>query len=204
MDHDELASLLVRVRAGDEAATCILLKSFEDDVRKAVRGRLPRSLRTQFDSMDFVQSVWQSFFSSCDQDPQAFQNARHLRKYLAGVARNKVLEVHRQRTRTKKYDMNREERLDAHRGDLDVQREVPAAGPSPSQDAQAGDRLALLIAGRSPEEVRIIELRRQGLTLKEVAERIGKDERSVRRVIDAIRVRMSARASQCEPEHGSG
>ena len=154
--------------------------------------------------MDFVQSVWESFFSSCDQDPNAFQDARHLRGYLAGVARNKVLEVHRRRTRTKKYDMNREERLEGRRGDQDVRREVPARDPTPSQEAQAKDRLAVLIAGRSPEEIRIIELRRQGLTLKEVGERVGKDERSVRRVIDAIRVRMSARASQGEPERGAG
>ena len=133
MDHEELAGLLTRVRAGDETATRILLQNFEDDVRKAVRGRLPRSLRTQFDSMDFVQSVWQSFFSSCDQDPEAFQDARHLRGYLAGVARNKVLEVHRQRTRTKKYDMNREERLDARRGDQDVQRELPARARRPAR-----------------------------------------------------------------------
>ncbi len=203
MDHEELAGLLARVRAGDEAATRILLQSFEDDVRKAVRGQLPRVLRTQFDSMDFVQSVWQSFFSSCDQDPDAFQDARHLRGYLAGVARNKVLEVHRQRTRTKKYDVNREERLNARRDDQDVQRDLPAGGPTPSQNAQANDRLAVLIAGRSPEDIRIVELRRQGLTLKEVAERVGKDERSVRRVIDAIRARMSARASQCESGGGS-
>ena len=204
MDHEELAGLLARVRAGDETATRILLQSFEDDVRKAVRGRLPRALRTQFDSMDFVQSVWQSFFSSCDQDPEAFQDARHLRGYLAGVARNKVLEVHRQRTRTKKYDMNREERLNARRGDQDVQRDLPAKGPTPSQSAQADDRFAVLIAGRPPEEVRIVELRRQGLTLKEIAERVGKDERSVRRVIESIRERMSARASQCESGGGSG
>ena len=156
MDHEGLAGLLARVRAGDETATRTLLQCFEDDVRKAVRGRLPRALRTQFDSMDFVQSVWESFFSSCDQDPEAFQDARHLRGYLAGVARNKVLEVHRQRTRTKKYDMNREERLEARRGDQDVRRELPAGGPTPSQDAQASDRLAVLIAGRSPEEVRIV------------------------------------------------
>ena len=204
MDHEELAGLLTRVRAGDETATRILLESFEDDVRRAVRGRLPRSLRTQFDSMDFVQSVWESFFSSCDQDPEAFQDARHLRGYLAGVARNKVLEVHRQRTRTKKYDMNREERLNARRGSQEVLRELPAGGPTPSESAQANDRFAVLIAGRTPEEIRIVELRRQGLTLKEVAERVGKDERSVRRVLESIRARMAARPSQAETERRSG
>ena len=75
---------------------------------------------------------------------------------------------------------------------------MPARGPTPSQDAQANDRMAQLTAGRSPEEVRIVELRRMGLTYEEIAQRTGKNERSVRRVIDAIRESLSARASQGE------
>ena len=90
-----------------------------------------------------------------------------------------------------------------YRGDRDVQRELPARGPSPSQDAQAGDRLAVLVAGRSPEEVRIVELRRQGLTLKEIAERVGKDDR--RSAADRGHPRrLSARALQSRAGRGSG
>ena len=203
MDHEELAGLLTRVRAGDETATRILLQSFEDDVRKAVRGRLPRALRTQFDSMDFVQSVWQSFFSSCDQDPEAFQDARHLRGYLAGVARNKVLEVHRQRTRTKKYDMNREERLDVRRGDQDVQRELPAARPD-AQPGRAGQRPARR-AHRRPEPRGGPHRRAPPAGADAQGDRrTGRQGRALGPSRDRIDPRrMSARALQAEPERGS-
>ena len=60
-------------------------------------------MRTQFDSMDFVQAVWQSFFSDLHNRPHDFANVRHLRGFLAGVARNKVFEEHRRLTKTEKY-----------------------------------------------------------------------------------------------------
>ena len=42
----------------------------------------------------------------------------------------------------------------------------------------------------------MVDLRRQGLTFEEIAERTGLHERSVRRIIDAIRRRMEARKWQ--------
>lgn len=76
-----------------------------------MRGRLPRMLRTQFDSMDFVQAVWQSFFADLrSSSSRQFENVHHLRCFLAGVARNKVYEEHRRLTRTKKHAL-RESRV---------------------------------------------------------------------------------------------
>jgi RNA polymerase sigma factor (sigma-70 family) len=125
-----------------------------------------------------------------------FTDPSQFRGYLAGVTRNKVFEEHRRRTRTKKYDLKREERLYVRKGERDVPREVAATDPSPSEEVQAGERYGQLIEGRSPEEVRIIELRRQGLTFDEIAREIGVNERSVRRVIDAARKRMEDREWQ--------
>ena len=119
-----------------------------------VRARLPKKLRNQYDSADFVQAVWQSFFSDLPQDAPDFENERHLRQYLAGVVRNKVYEQHRRLTRTEKYDVWREERLYIRRGDRDVPREVVSPDPSPSQAAQAGDRLAQSDRGPQPARSR--------------------------------------------------
>ena len=109
------------------------------------------------------------------------------------MVRNKVGEQHRRLTRTAKYDMAREERLYIRRGDREVAREVVSPDPSPSQAVQASDRMAQLIAGRSQREVDILTLRRQGLTLIEIAERTGINERSVRRVIDSARSLLESR-----------
>jgi RNA polymerase sigma factor (sigma-70 family) len=190
-DDDELAELLRRAKAGENAAIRDFLERFEREVRTMVRCRLPKKLRSQYDSADFVQSVWQSFF--VDSDSREFANVEHLRGFLFGMVRNKVREQHRRLTRTEKYDLAREERLYVRRGDREVPREVVSPDPSPSQAVQATDRMAQLTAGRSPLEIEVLTLRRQGLTFAEIAERTGINERTVRRVIETVRSAVESR-----------
>jgi RNA polymerase sigma factor (sigma-70 family) len=190
-DIDEFAELLRRAKAGENAAIRDFLARFEQEVRTMVRCRLPRKLRSQYDSADFVQSVWQSFF--VESDSREFDNVEHLRGFLFGMVRNKVREQHRRLTRTEKYDLGREERLYVRRGDREVPREVVSPDPSPSQAVQASDRMAQLTAGRSPLEIEVLTLRRQGLTFAEIAERTGINERTVRRVIESVRSAVESR-----------
>jgi RNA polymerase sigma factor (sigma-70 family) len=196
MDDVDFAALIESARLGDEAAVAALLGRFEPEIRMMVRVRLPRILRNQLDSMDIVQAVWTSVFTGKSDEVGKFADVGQFRGFLAGVARNKVYEEHRRRTRTKKYDLGREERLYVRKGERDVPREVFASDPTPSEEVQADDRLGQLIQGRSPEEVEIVDLRRQGLTFDEIARQLGIGERSVRRVIESIRERMEARQWQ--------
>ena len=188
----DVPELVARARAGDQDAVRTFVGRFEPEVRKMVRGRLPRRLRNRFDSMDFVQAVWKAFFVDLRGEPEEFENSRHLRKFLAGVAKNKVFEQDRRLTRTAKYELAREEPLYVRRGDRGLERELPAAAPSPSAAVQASDRLAFLTAGRPPREVEILTLRHDGLTIDEIADRLGVNERTVRRTIEAARERMEA------------
>ena len=193
MDDAVFVELVARAKSGDEVASTALLRHFEADVRMMVRVRLPRALRSQFDSMDFVQAVWQSFFADDEGDAPRFVNSQHLRGFLAGVARNKVFAEHRRLTKTRKYDLGREESLYVRRGNRDEPRDVPGHDPSPSKDAQARERLEQLLAGRPAAEAQVVELRREGLTFDEIAERTGRSERAIRRVIEALRARLEAR-----------
>jgi len=191
-DDEDFTGLMARAKAGDPAAIRDFLSRFEPEVRMMVRARLPKKLRTQFDSLDFVQAVWQSFFVEPALDAPNFDKVEHLRGFLAGVVRNKVFEQHRRLTKTEKYDVSREERLYVRRGDRDVPREVVSPDPSPSQEAQETDCMTQLTAGRSQREVDVISLRRLGLTFDEIAIRTGVNERTVRRIINSARSRMEA------------
>ena len=195
-NETDISDLIARAKEGDETAIRDFLSQFEQEVRIMVRGRLPRTMRSQFDSMDFVQTVWQSFFSDLRAKPREFENVRHLRGFLAGLARNKVYQEHRRLSRTAKYALEREEPLYLKRGNKEIDRGLVSPEPSPSETFQATDRLAQLTAGCNPRDVEIITLRHQGLTFEEIAARIGLNERSVRRVIDDARVRMEARGWQ--------
>jgi RNA polymerase sigma-70 factor (ECF subfamily) len=193
MDDAHLTGLLSRVQDGDEDAIRELIDRFEDDVRAIVRHRLPQMLRSKFDSMDFVQAVWQSVLTKNGQDLGRFTSERHLRGFLAGVARNKVFEEYRKRTQTRKYGLKGEEPLYVRRGTRELARDLPSPDPTPSQDAQAHDRFAQLVKGRSALEAEVVGLRRSGLTFEEIGAQTGLSERAVRRIIDAIRQRMEAR-----------
>jgi RNA polymerase sigma factor (sigma-70 family) len=187
---DDFNDLMTRAKSGDPAAIRVFLSRFEWEVRMMVRARLPRKLRIRFDSMDFTQAVWQSFFSDLRTKAPDFENIQHLRAFLKGMVWNKVQEQHRRLTQTEKCDLSREERLYIRRGDRDVPRAVVSPEPSPSQTFQAHDRLVQLTAGRGPGEVAVIRLRHQGLTIDEIAARTGLHERTVRRFIEAARARM--------------
>ena len=95
MDDHAFEEFVAQARRGDPNASSELLRAFEQDVRQMVRLRLPKTLRSRFDSMDFVQAVWASFFSD-DGGPERFDSPQHLRAFLAGVV---LAEVARQRRR---------------------------------------------------------------------------------------------------------
>lgn len=189
----DFVELLARAKARDDAAIEQLLRAFEADVRMMVRVRLPRALRAQFDSMDFVQAVWQSVFADPEAAAVEFTDARHFRGYLEGVVRNKVFEEHRRRTQARKYDLRREEPLYVRRGDRDEPRAVAAPDPTPSQQVQARECFDRLVERGNPREAEVIRLRAQGLTFEEIAAQTGQSERAVRRVIETVRRRLEAR-----------
>ena len=185
----ELSDFLRRIQAGDEEAARELLSRYEAEVRLVVRRQLPRLLRSRFDSLDFLQSVWGSFFRRMRTAPTEFEDSRHLVAFLARAAKNKVIDEYR-RAASRKQDMHREEPL---WGDGDRARETsPTRSTRPARSPQAREvfgRLRELL----PEDRRaILELKAEGLSSKEIGERLGISERTVQRVLEDLRRRMEA------------
>ncbi|RUL88785.1 RNA polymerase sigma factor [Tautonia sociabilis] len=187
-DGDELRLFLDRIRSGDDDAARELLGRYEAEVRLVVRRQLPRLLRSRFDSLDFLQSVWGSFFRRMrgGDGPADFEDSRHLVAFLARAAKNKVIDEYR-RAGSQKQDMRREEPLwvDGQRP-----REVAGHEDSPSEVAQAHEALARM-RDLLPEERReILVLKAEGLSSREIADRKGISERTVQRVIEDLRRRL--------------
>src|SRR3954447_13443640 len=110
-----LQDILVRIQQGDEHAAQELLACYEAEVRLVVRRQLPRLLRSRFDSLDFLQSVWGSFFHRIRTGPNDLREEQNLITFLAWAARNKVIDEYR-RAATRKQDVRREEPLRLHEG----------------------------------------------------------------------------------------
>lgn len=183
----ELLTLLARIRSGDDDAARDLLLKYEAEVRLVVRRQLPRLLRSRFDSLDFLQSVWGSFFRRVRQGGAAseFQDQRHLVAFLARAAKNKVIDEYR-RAGSQKQDMHREEPIWA---DSRHVREIAADIDSPSELAQANEVFGHLRELLPESRRQILDLKAEGLSSKEIGDRLGVSERTIQRVLEDLRRR---------------
>jgi RNA polymerase sigma factor (sigma-70 family) len=180
----DIRELLARIKNGDEDAARELLCRYESKVRLVVRRQLPRLLRSRFDSIDFLQSVWGSFFHRIQTGPNDLNEEENLIAFLAWAARNKVIDEYR-RAATQKQNIHREESIE-NRGDRDT---TLASGDTPSELAQAHetfDRLSRLL----PEDRRVIlDLKAAGYSCSEIGRKLGLSERTVQRVLEDLKNR---------------
>jgi RNA polymerase sigma factor (sigma-70 family) len=143
---------------------------------------LNRALRPRFDSQDFVQAVWASFFRHRSQVVR-FKRPDELIAFLTRVAGNKVIDECRHRMQTQKANVNRECSLD---DDLPARAVPVGREPPASQVAIAKEQWERMIDGIPTRYRRILELRAQGETQKRIAELLRVDERTVRRVLHRL------------------
>ena len=176
-------SLMNRIRDGSEEAAWELVESYGERVQRAVRRSLNRQLRSKFDSLDFVQLVWYSFFRARNRLDR-FDRPEELAAFLATMARNKVGMEVRRRLQTEKYNVNKETSLD--------QRESKGAGdladrmPAPIEVVIAKERWESIMENQPKHYRRMVELRLRGNTQQEIAEEVGVAECTVRRFLKKL------------------
>ena len=187
-EDSDLSEFLQRIQSGDETAARELLQRYEPEVRLVVRRQLPRLLRSRFDSLDFLQSVWGSFFRRLKLGPTEFEDSRHLVAFLARAAKNKVIDEYR-RAASQKHDMHREEPIwYENQGP----RELAGDLDTPSEVAQAHEAFGRLRDLLPEERHTILDLKAEGLSSRDIGERLGISERTVQRVLEELRRRMEA------------
>jgi RNA polymerase sigma factor (sigma-70 family) len=180
-DHPSTFSeLMDRLEKGSQDAAWELIEVYGPHVQRYVRRTLTSDLRSKFDSIDFAQVVWASFF----REPQRIRQLttpQQLLAYLASMARNKVIDESRRRLDSQKHDVRREVSLE--QTDFEGQRSLHSHDPSPSSVAVARERWSRLVDSQPEDVRRILELRFQGETYDEIARRMQVNERTVRRAI---------------------
>jgi RNA polymerase sigma factor (sigma-70 family) len=168
---------LDHVRRGDPVAVQEFVESFGPFILRAVRRKLDARLRKKFDSADFVQAVWASFFSKCLHKDR-FSEVQDLVAFLSKLARNKVVDAFRCYLETEKSNIQRELSAD----DSTVGTMLRA----PSEIAIARELWKRMLS-RQPERHRqIIVMRFEGSTYPEIAKRLGLDESTARRVVSRL------------------
>jgi RNA polymerase sigma factor (sigma-70 family) len=181
-DHEigeDLTTILEEAQNGNQAAWETLFNKCYPKVRRVVRRKLNRSMRSLYDSTDFASDVMGNLVANLDR--LKFPSIDSLMAFLAHVAEQKVIDEHR-RLHTLKRDITRGQSISAADPDEGTI-QLPSGGPTASQVAQAHEVHQQLLARPDQTERTIIELRQLGYSTSDIAKQTGWDVRKVQRFL---------------------
>jgi RNA polymerase sigma factor (sigma-70 family) len=165
---------LERMGTGGDSALVSAYRRYEPILRAMVRRHLSRALRVKFDSQDIVQSLWSKLIPGFREGRWRFPTAQHFQAFLVRAARNKLVD----RTRQVREAVRREHRDNDMVLDLRV-----GNTPAPGADFEAADLWERLCRD-CPEQHRVVvDLKRCGYTLDEIAARTSMHKSSVRKIL---------------------
>lgn len=182
----EFRELLTQIAAGSQEAARTFFDQYGPHILQVVRRRLNRRLRTKFDSEDFMQDVWASFFRHMP-PPGIFSSKQAFMAYLATMASNKVVETVRQRQQGKRYCINRETSLDGSAW-LEA-RNTRGSDPTPSEVASAKEAWRQMLRLQQPLHKRILVLLRKGYSHAEIAQMLNLGSKRVQRLLQRLKSR---------------
>lgn len=180
--NEEFQALMGRVLAGSDEAARELFDNYAPYLIRAIRRRLGQRMRSKFDTQDFAQDVWASFFAEMP-EKRVFADPEALVNFLTSLAQNKVIDAVRQRTQTLKRDIDREQSLD----DPHLRKnEIIGDQATPSQLVISEDNWCAFLNRQPPVYRRILILLRAGKTRVEIAAEMGFHPRTVSRIVERV------------------
>ena len=195
---DSFADFLNRLQAGEDVAAQELFARFTHQLVALALRHIDGGLRHKVEPEDLVQSVYKSFFLRFGAGNLELLNWNSLWGLLTLITVRKCAEraaYHRAACR----DAARE--VPPPRGDEAAPWLDPLGRePTPLEAAVLSETVEQLFAGLDEEERPILELSLQGYSTREISERLGRAERTVRLLREGIRHRLE-RMQRSEGRH---
>jgi RNA polymerase sigma-70 factor (ECF subfamily) len=187
MSHS-FADFLDRLQRREDTAAQELFGRFANQLIALAHRHINAGLRHKVDPEDVAQSAFKSFFGRYGEKDLAAVNWNSLWGLLALITVRKCAEkaaYHRAECR----DAARE--AAAPRDEEGTPWLEPLGRePTPLEAAVLSETVDQMLAGLDDEERPILELSLQGYSTREISERLGRAERTVRRLREAIRHRL--------------
>jgi RNA polymerase sigma-70 factor (ECF subfamily) len=182
MTTNPLDELIEKLATGDDTAAEEVFRTYEPVLRMVVRRQLSGGLRAKFDSIDIVQSVWSDVLQGLREAKWNFRDPAHLRAFLITVTRNRFID----RVRQNRAAVQGQRSL----AETDVQQCAASTEPRPSEKVQADDVWQQMLSVCPPAHRELLNLKRQGKSLSEIAQHTGLHPSSVRRILYEIARRL--------------
>ena len=140
--------------------------------------RLLGVLKSKIDPDDIAQEVFAAFFAMADQNEVKWKERGDLWRLLAGIAINKVKQQFDHYSTLKR--------------DLKAESQLPDTAP------QVGDRDVIeltelvehVLESEKPLVASVLNLRLAGFSFEEIAERVGRSTRTIRRLLESLKAKL--------------
>ncbi len=175
--------LVINYQAGSESAARDLFDKYCERLMKLAKRRIGQRMASRFDPEDVIQSAFRTFFTRVKNDEFTFEQEDDLFKLLVRLTVRKTLRRIEYHNAAK-----RNPNLEAAQRTDDVEPFSLLAGQNVTPDMEVAliDEFQQLI-GQLPElDRQVLELKVQGYTTVEIAEKLGSYERKIRRVLERI------------------
>lgn len=174
LSQAEYDRLMADVRKGSEGALAELFRHLNPLVCNTIRKHMPAQMRKLFETADLGQIAWGTLFRHRSRLDRC-QSPRALEAYIATVTLNKLRVELRNHRAQKRHNVKGEMLVDHMRQPL-------SKDPSPSQVVMAREKWSHILRGQPEHYQEIIRLVIEGHRSKEIAEKMGLEAGSVRRI----------------------
>ncbi len=180
MTEADEPAFIGRLRQGDHEAWRSLFERYAADLGGRVWKHLPAALRHRSGVSDVLQEAHFAAYEA--RGDFVGDTLEGFRRWLLGIAEHKALDAVRRHEEAEVRSVRREEAM----SDTAAALEVPGLSPTPSEVAIAGELADLASRARerlSDDHREVLRLvSEEGLSLAEVAERLGKSREAVKKL----------------------
>jgi RNA polymerase sigma-70 factor (ECF subfamily) len=181
MTDDPLLDLVERWRGGDEQAADELFRRYMDQLVSLARNQMTSRLSQRIDPEDVVQSAFRSFFVASRAGRFELRQGGDLWRLLVAITLNKLHDQFK-RNDSGKRDSKRETPLNKEL--------LLARDPTPLEAMTLAEEVETLLRGLGKLDRQVLELRLQGDTRAAIAEKTGRSERTITRILERVKTHL--------------
>ncbi len=182
--RDEPDSVIERCRSGDEQAAQKVFNQYVDQLVHLARQRISQRIAARVDAEDVVQSVFRTFFLHVRAGDFTLHDQEDVCKLLVRITVHKTLRQIAHHRRAK-----RDTRMEAATGDVTQEQlvSVLADGPTPDEVVIFLDQMETFLDHLGEVDRKICEMRMEGYSQAEIADKLGISDRRIRRLMERLR-----------------
>ena len=187
--------LVSNYQAGSESAARDLFDKYCERLMKLAKRRIGQRMASRFDPEDVIQSAFRTFFTRVKNDEFTFEAEDDLFKLLVRLTVRKTLRRIEHHSAAKR---NPNSEAAQRTDDIEPFSLIASRAVTPDMEVALIDEFQLFIGDLPELDRQVIELKIQGYTTAEIAEKVGSYERKVRRVLERIEKMTGAEGADSE------